>query len=112
MKPKIHKVPKGVVLNICPFNYPVWLSIGPIAGALASGNAILVKLPENTPAVSSLIAELMPRYMDRDLVRVVNGGIPETTKVLELQWDHSEPYPTSFSLVLTLVQFSTLAVAG
>jgi aldehyde dehydrogenase (NAD+) len=90
MKPKIHKVPKGVVLNIVPFNYPVWLTIGPIAGALASGNAILVKLPESTPNVSSLITELVPKYMDQDLVRVVNGGVPETTKVLELQWDHSE----------------------
>ncbi|KAH6903436.1 aldehyde dehydrogenase [Coprinopsis sp. MPI-PUGE-AT-0042] len=88
MKPRIHKVPKGVVLNIVPFNYPLWLTVGPIAGALASGNAILVKLPESTPAVSTLIAELVPRYMDRDLVRVVNGAIPETTKVLELQWDH------------------------
>ncbi|KAH6918157.1 aldehyde dehydrogenase [Coprinopsis sp. MPI-PUGE-AT-0042] len=66
MKPKVHKVPK----------------------ALASGNAILVKLPESTPTVSSLITELLPKYMDHDLVRVVNGGVPETTKVLELQWDH------------------------
>lgn len=90
MKPKVHKVPKGVVLNIVAFNYPVWLTIGPIAGALASGNAILVKLPESTPTVSSLITELLPKYMDHDLVRVVNGGVPETTRVLELQWDHSE----------------------
>lgn len=47
-----------------------------------------IKPSENTPAVSSLLAELVPKYLDQDLVRVVNGSIPETTKLLELQWDH------------------------
>ena len=114
MKPKVHKVPKGVVLNIVPFNYPLWLSIGPIAGALAAGNAILVKLPESTPAVSSLIAELMPNYLDRDLVRVVNGAVAETTKVLELQWDHSthDDLMPHFAVTNDAVEFSTLVAAG
>ena len=31
-----------------------------------------------------------PRYLDPDLVRVVNGAVPETTRLLELQWDHSK----------------------
>jgi aldehyde dehydrogenase (NAD+)/aldehyde dehydrogenase (NAD(P)+) len=35
------------------------------------------------------MAELVHKYLDNDLVRVVNGGVPETTKLLELKWDHS-----------------------
>jgi len=88
MRPVIYKVPKGVVLIISPFNYPIWLSLGPLAGAIAAGNAVVVKPSEQTPAVSALIAELVPKYLDPQLIRVVNGAIPESTKLLELQWDH------------------------
>ncbi|KII87684.1 hypothetical protein PLICRDRAFT_141625 [Plicaturopsis crispa FD-325 SS-3] len=88
MRPLIRKEPKGVVLIISPFNYPLWLSIGPIAGALAAGTPVCLKPSENSPATSALIAELVPKYLDEDLVRVVNGGIAESTKILDLQWDH------------------------
>ncbi|KAH9060602.1 NAD-aldehyde dehydrogenase [Lactarius vividus] len=89
MKPTIRKEPKGVVLIISPFNYPMWLLLGPLAGAIAAGNACLLKPSELTPAFSALVAELVPKYLDPELYAVINGAIPETTKVLELQWDHS-----------------------
>ena len=41
---------------------------------------MLLKPSELTQATSALIAELIPKYLDTDLVRVVNGGVPETTK--------------------------------
>ncbi|KZP08660.1 NAD-dependent aldehyde dehydrogenase [Athelia psychrophila] len=88
MSPTIRKEPKGTVLIISPFNYPLWLSLGPVAGALAAGNTVLLKPSELTSAVSQLTAELVPKYIDADILRVVNGAIPETSKVLELQWDH------------------------
>ncbi|KAF5379237.1 hypothetical protein D9615_006047 [Tricholomella constricta] len=88
MRPVIYKEAKGVVLIISPFNYPVWLTIGPVAGAISAGNSVVLKPSELTPATSSLLAELIPKYLDSDLVRVVNGAIPETTKLLSLQWDH------------------------
>ncbi|KAH9177751.1 NAD-aldehyde dehydrogenase [Lactarius sanguifluus] len=91
MKPTIRKEPKGVVLIISPFNYPY-------AGAIAAGNACLLKPSELTPAFSALVAELVPKYLDPGLYAVINGAIPETTKVLELQWDHS---PRVASIVLT-----------
>lgn len=49
----------------------------------------MLKPSEATPASSALLEELIAKYLDSDLVTVVNGGIPETTKVLELRWDHS-----------------------
>ncbi|KAF5357137.1 hypothetical protein D9756_006811 [Leucocoprinus leucothites] len=88
MRPVIYKEPKGVVLIISPFNYPMWLCISPLAGAIAAGNAVVVKPAETAPHVSSLFAELIPKYLDPELVAVVNGAVPETTRLLELPWDH------------------------
>ncbi|EIM88943.1 NAD-aldehyde dehydrogenase [Stereum hirsutum FP-91666 SS1] len=88
MKPKIRKEPKGVVLIISPFNYPLWCLLGPLAGAIAAGCACVMKPSELTPAFSALLADLVPNYLDQSLYRVINGAIPETTKLLELQWDH------------------------
>ncbi|KAJ7112386.1 NAD-aldehyde dehydrogenase [Mycena crocata] len=88
MRPVTYKVPKGVVLIVSPFNYPLWLCMSPMAGAIAAGNAVVIKPSEACPAVASLLHELMPKYIDPSLARVVNGAIPETTKLLDLPWDH------------------------
>lgn len=92
----------SVILIISPFNYPLWLSLIPVVsevvtfpeiwtkiwtkmrkiGAIAAGNAVLLKPSENSSTMSTLFAELAPKYMDSDLFRVVNGAVPETTKVL------------------------------
>ncbi|KAK7043033.1 Hexadecenal dehydrogenase [Paramarasmius palmivorus] len=88
MRPVILKEPKGVVLIIAPFNYPVFLTIPLLASAIAAGNAAVIKPSESTPATSALLEELIPKYLDASLVRVVNGAIPETTKLLELPWGH------------------------
>lgn len=44
----------------------------------------MLKPSELTPASASLLAELIPKYLDPELVRVVNGGVPETTKARAL----------------------------
>ncbi|OBZ67696.1 Aldehyde dehydrogenase family 3 member H1 [Grifola frondosa] len=88
MSPKLKAEPKGVVLLISPFNFPLFLLLSPLVSAIAGGNAVLMKPSEMTPAVSALFAELIPQYLDPELYRIVNGGVPETTKVLELPWDH------------------------
>ncbi|KAK7467379.1 Hexadecenal dehydrogenase [Stygiomarasmius scandens] len=88
MNPTIYKEPKGVVLVISPFNYPMFLSVLPVSSALAAGNTVVLKPSESTPATSALFAELFPKYLDPDLVRVVNGAVPETTRLLDLPWGH------------------------
>ncbi|KAH9902361.1 aldehyde dehydrogenase [Cubamyces lactineus] len=89
MKPRLKPEPKGVVLIIAPFNYPLFLLLVPLISAIAGGNAAVLKPPENTLAFSALLAELLPKYLDTELYHVINGAVPETTKILELQWDHS-----------------------
>ncbi|KAI1784926.1 NAD-dependent aldehyde dehydrogenase [Ganoderma leucocontextum] len=88
MGPKYRHEAKGVVLIIAPFNGPVVMTMSPLIGAIAAGNAVVLKPSEQTPATSALFAELFPKYLDPELYQVVNGGVPETTKLLELQWDH------------------------
>ncbi|TCD64862.1 hypothetical protein EIP91_003566 [Steccherinum ochraceum] len=88
MSPSIRKDPKGVVLIMGPFNYPMLLILPPLAGALAAGCTVVIKPSELTVATSGLIAKLIPQYLDPDVCRVVMGGVPESTKLLELPWDH------------------------
>ncbi|KAG9045868.1 hypothetical protein FS837_005536 [Tulasnella sp. UAMH 9824] len=88
LSPVIRRVPKGVVLVIGPFNYPLVSTLCFLGAAIATGNACVVKMSELTPNVAAVVTELLPKYLDQDLFQIVNGGILETTAVLELQWDH------------------------
>jgi aldehyde dehydrogenase (NAD+) len=63
------------------------LSLDPVIGAIAAGNAVVLKPSEVAPATSSLLAELLPRYVDSTCIKVVEGGVSETTALLELKWD-------------------------
>ena len=65
--------PYGVVLIIGAWNFPFALTLGPLVGALAAGNAVVLKPSELAPASSALMAELIPKYLDRSAVVVVEG---------------------------------------
>ncbi|WP_017569118.1 aldehyde dehydrogenase family protein [Nocardiopsis halotolerans] len=80
--------PLGTVLIVAPWNYPVNLSLAPLVGAIAAGNAALVKPSELAPATSAALADLVPRYLDTEAVAVVEGGVPESTALLEERFDH------------------------
>ncbi|XP_053561238.1 aldehyde dehydrogenase family 3 member A2 [Bombina bombina] len=80
--------PLGVVLVIGAWNYPVVLLLQPLVGAIAAGNAVIVKPSEVSENTAKLLGELLPQYIDKQLYPVVNGGIPETTKLLEQRFDH------------------------
>lgn len=80
--------PLGVVLIIAPWNYPMQLLLDPLTGVLAAGNTAVVKPSELAPATSALIARLVPQYFPDGAVRVVEGGVPETTELLTCKFDH------------------------
>ena len=65
----------------------VVLSIDPVIGAITAGNAVVLKPSEIAPATSSLLAKLLPEYVDNSCIKVVEGGVPETTALLEQRWD-------------------------
>ncbi|XP_055022697.1 aldehyde dehydrogenase family 3 member A2-like [Boleophthalmus pectinirostris] len=80
--------PLGVVLIIGAWNYPWALTLGPLVGAIAAGNAAVVKPSELSECSSLLLRALLPRYLDKDLYPVVPGGVAETQELLRQRWDH------------------------
>ena len=75
--------PLGVCFIIGAWNYPLMLTIVPLVGAIASGNCALVKPSELSPNTAKLLEELFPKYLDSNFIKVVNGGVPETTELLK-----------------------------
>jgi len=84
----IYREPLGVVLVIGPWNYPVQLVLGPLMGAIAAGNCAVIKPSEVAPATSSLLARHLPAYVSPQFVRVVEGGVEETTELLAQRFDY------------------------
>ena len=84
----VRNEPKGVVLIIAPWNYPLELVLTPLVSAIAAGNCVVVKPSEVSSNSAVLIEELINKYLDTSCIKVVQGSIPETTALLKLQWDH------------------------
>ncbi|CAO3595609.1 unnamed protein product [Absidia cylindrospora] len=85
---KVRHDPLGVVLVIGCWNYPVQLSLVPLVGAIAAGNAVVLKLSEVSAHTAALLTELIPRYLNQSFCRVVNGAVEETTYLLQQKFDH------------------------
>jgi len=84
----IQPEPLGVVLIIGAWNYPLQLTLAGLAAAIAAGNCVVIKPSELAPRTSALIARLLPEYLDDDCFLVVEGGVPETTALLQQPFDH------------------------
>jgi acyl-CoA reductase-like NAD-dependent aldehyde dehydrogenase len=80
--------PLGVVGIIVPWNYPVYLAVGPLVAALAAGNRALLKMSEFTPATASLFAELVGKYFADDEVAVIEGDAGVAQAFSQLPFDH------------------------
>ncbi|MCA9541571.1 MAG: aldehyde dehydrogenase family protein [Myxococcales bacterium] len=85
---EVRREPLGVVLIIAPWNYPFQLAVAPLVAAIAAGNCAIVKPSEVAPATSAVLARLVERYLDPSAVRVIEGGVPETTALLAERFDH------------------------
>ena len=85
---RIVKQPLGVVGVIVPWNYPLYLAIGPLVSALAAGNRVVIKPSELTPRFGALLAGLVAQSFAPDHVAVVNGGIEVAQAFTRLPFDH------------------------
>lgn len=88
MKSRVRPEPLGTVLIISPWNYPFQLLISPLVGAIAAGNTAILKPSELAPNTSSLISKIIKETFSPSEVFVVEGGIPETSMLLEERFDH------------------------
>lgn len=79
--------PYGSTLIMSPWNYPVLLTLDPLADAIAAGNTAVVKPSAYAPAVSALLAELIGRCFPPEYVAAVTGGREENAALLEEAFD-------------------------
>lgn len=79
--------PLGVSLVIGPWNYPYQLTLGPVVAAIAAGCTVILKPSELTVHSSSLLSKLINENFDPQYFIAVEGGIPETTALMEQKFD-------------------------
>ena len=66
--------PKGHLLIISPWNFPVILTLRPLVSAIAAGNRVVLKPSEHTPETSKVLASIVEQAMDPQLATVIQGG--------------------------------------
>ena len=66
--------PLGVAGILAPWNYPIFLSLGPLVGAIAAGNHVLLKPSELAPATAALIKSMLSELYPQAYVSVILGG--------------------------------------
>ena len=84
----IQPEPLGVVLIIGAWNYPLQLTLAGMSAAIAAGNCVVVKPSELAPKTSNIISKLIPKYLDSECVKVIEGAAEETSALLDLKFDH------------------------
>ena len=85
---RIEYQPLGVIGILSPWNFPVNLTFGPLASALAAGNRAMIKPSEFTPATSSVIKKMLDEVFDETEVAVVTGGPEVGAAFSALPFDH------------------------
>ncbi|WP_257144064.1 aldehyde dehydrogenase [Bacillus sp. AFS002410] len=83
----IYREPYGVTLIISPWNYPFQLAMAPLIGAIIGGNTAVIKPSELTPNTSKIIRKIIKELFDEDYITVVEGGIAESTLLLQQKFD-------------------------
>ena len=80
--------PKGVVGVIVPWNFPIYLALGPLVTALAAGNRVMIKMSEVTPATNAVFKRLLAEVYPEDLVAVVGEELADPNVFTSLPFDH------------------------
>jgi len=80
--------PKGVVLIVSPWNFPINLTICPLISAIAAGNTVILKPSEHTAHTSALMKQMISETFNENEVALVEGGIETSTALLKLPFNH------------------------
>ncbi|MGP4953386.1 aldehyde dehydrogenase family protein, partial [Psychrobacter sp. T6-1] len=85
---EIQPQPLGLVGIMVPWNYPLFLAIGPMIDALTAGNRIMIKMSEAAPKFAETFAKLVAHYFSPDMVSVVLGEVEIAEEFSKLPFDH------------------------
>ena len=88
LKAQVQHQPRGRVLIIAPWNYPLNLCLAPLVSALAAGNTVILKPSEMTPTVSALLGQMIAEVFDPSEVALFHGGPATSQALLALPFDH------------------------
>lgn len=80
--------PKGVVLILSPWNFPVNLTLNPLVAAVAAGNCVILKPSENSPASSAVMGRIIKEVFDSNEVALLEGGPEVAESLLKLPFNH------------------------
>ncbi len=80
--------PYGVTLIMSPWNYPVLLTLDPLADSIAAGNTAIIKPSAYSPATSALLQKIVSEIFPEEFVTVVTGGREENEHILEQKFDY------------------------
>ena len=84
----VRPCPRGTVLIMSPWNYPLMLTLDPLVDALAAGNTAVVKPSAYAPATSKLLETMLTETFDPALVCVISGGRAENQYLLDQKFDY------------------------
>src|SRR5262245_5806830 len=79
---------RGVCLILGPWNFPLGLTFGPLAAAIAAGNCCMVKLTDLCPATARVAGKIIRQAFDEKEVALFEGGVDVATALLELPFNH------------------------
>ena len=85
---EIQPQPLGVVGIMVPWNYPLFLAVGPMIDALTAGNRVMIKMSEAAPQFAQAFADAVARYFSPDMVCVVLGEVDIAAAFSTLAFDH------------------------
>jgi len=87
-KARIVHEARGVCLILGPWNFPLGLTFGPLAAAIAAGNCCMVKLTDLCPATARVAAKIIQQAFEERDVALFEGGVDMATALLELPFSH------------------------
>jgi aldehyde dehydrogenase (NAD+) len=79
---------RGVCLVLGPWNFPLGLTLGPVAAAVAAGNCCIVKLTDLCPATARVAAKIIGEVFPENEVAVFEGDVSVAEALLELPFNH------------------------
>jgi aldehyde dehydrogenase (NAD+) len=79
---------RGVCLILGPWNFPLGLTFGPLAAAVAAGNCCMVKLTDLCPATARIAGEIVREVFDENEVALFEGEVDVAQALLELPFNH------------------------
>ena len=80
--------PKGVVGIIATWNFPLYLSLGPLVAALAAGNRALLKMPDNLPATTRALRQMLSEVFPQNQVAVFGAELADPGVFTALPFNH------------------------